>query len=57
MTPSGQIRLYGVVQAFQQGQMPDNKQIDETYNTSSTIPSSIRQKLSSEGKHLVNVLC
>jgi hypothetical protein len=57
MTPSGQIRHYGVIQAFRQGRMPDNKQINETlqyFLDHSIINTS---KLSSEGKHLVNVLC
>jgi hypothetical protein len=55
MTPSGQIHLYGVIQAFRQGRMPDNKQIDETlqyFLNHSIVDTS---KLSSEGKHLVNV--
>jgi hypothetical protein len=57
MTPSGQIHLYGVVQAFRQGRMPDNKQINETlqyFLNHSIVDTS---KLSSEGKRLVNVLC
>jgi len=49
-----QIRLFGVVQAFRQGRMPDNKQIDETlqyFLDHSIIDTS---KLSSDGKNLIN---
>jgi hypothetical protein len=55
-TPSSQICLYGIVQAFRQGRMPDNKQIDETlqYFLDHCIVDT--SKLSSEGKHLVNVV-
>jgi hypothetical protein len=48
------IRLFGVVQAFRQGRMPDNKQIEETlqyFLDHSIVDTS---KLSPDGKHLIN---
>jgi Family of unknown function (DUF5923) len=48
-----QIRFYGVIEAFRQGRMPDNKQIDETLlYVRDTSPVEI-DKLSPDGRKLV----
>ena len=47
------LRAYGVIQAFRQGRMPDNEQIDETLlyvRDNSPIDTS---KLSADGQRLI----
>ena len=48
-----QIRFYGVIQAFRQGRMPDNKQIDDTLNYVKDHSPVELDKLSPEGRKLV----
>jgi Family of unknown function (DUF5923) len=53
MPPFQKIRLYGVIEAFRQGRMPSNSQIDETLKyiiDNSPVETS---KLSAEGMKLV----
>ncbi|KAI5993190.1 hypothetical protein EDC04DRAFT_2872684 [Pisolithus marmoratus] len=47
------LRFYGVIQAFRQGRMPDNRQIDETLNyVHGHSPVDVNQ-LSPDGKKLI----
>jgi len=52
----GQLRLYGVIQAFRQGRMPTNQQIDETLAYVVEHSPVDLQKLSPEGRKLVQDL-
>ncbi|EIW85913.1 hypothetical protein CONPUDRAFT_148046 [Coniophora puteana RWD-64-598 SS2] len=47
------IRLYGVVEAFRQGRMPDNAQIDETLNYVVANSPVDLDKLSPDGRKLI----
>lgn len=47
------LRLYGVVQAFRNGRMPDNAQIDETLLYLRDHSPINTDELSDEGKQLV----
>jgi hypothetical protein len=47
------MRLYGVIQAFRRGRMPDNAQIDETLKYFITTSPIDINKLSPEGQKLV----
>jgi hypothetical protein len=51
------ICLYGVIEAFRQGRMPDNKQIEETLlYVQDTSPVDV-DKLSQEGQKLIQDSC
>lgn len=52
-TFSLQIRFYGVIEAFRQGRMPDNKQIDETLQYLKTTSPVDIDKLSPDGRTLI----
>lgn len=47
------LRLYGVIQAFRQGRMPDNAQIDETLLFVRDHSPINTAKLSPDGKKLI----
>jgi len=47
------LRFYGVIEAFRQGRMPDNKQIDDTLQYLKTTSPVDIDKLSPEGRTLV----
>ncbi|KAG8738026.1 hypothetical protein FRC10_007389 [Ceratobasidium sp. 414] len=47
------MRLYGVIEAFRQGRLPDNQQIDETLKYVNTHSPVDTNALSPEGKKLV----
>jgi hypothetical protein len=48
------MRFYGIVQAFRRGRMPDNHQIDHTFNYILSHPPIDVNKLSPEGRKLVD---
>jgi Family of unknown function (DUF5923) len=48
------MRLYGVIQAFRRGRMPDNHQINETFSYLNSHPPVDINKLSPEGRKLVD---
>lgn len=48
------MRLYGVIEAFRQGRLPDNKQIDETLNYVLDHSPIDERKLSRDGQKLVS---
>ncbi|KAG1723462.1 hypothetical protein EDB19DRAFT_1834614, partial [Suillus lakei] len=50
---SRQINFYGVIEAFRQGRMPDNHQIDETLRYLLKTSPVDENKLSSDGRKLV----
>jgi hypothetical protein len=49
----GQINFYGVIEAFRQGRMPDNHQIDESLQYLLKTPPVDENQLSSDGRKLV----
>jgi hypothetical protein len=53
LTPANQIRFYGVIEAFRQGRMPDNKQIDETLRYVKTTSPVDTDQLSPDGRKLI----
>ena len=53
MTQLLQIRFYGVVEAFRQGRMPSNAQIDETLNYVTANSPVDLDKLSPDGQKLI----
>jgi len=48
------MRFYGIVQAFRRGRMPDNQQIDHTFNYINSHPPIDVNKLSPEGRKLID---
>lgn len=52
------VRYYGIVEAFRNGKLPSNKQIDVAINSAiqSDAMTKPSPKLSGEGKHLINDL-
>lgn len=48
------LKFYGIIQAFRQGRMPDNAQIDETLAFARDHSPVDTAKLSPEGKKLVH---
>src|SRR6267154_1888785 len=48
------MRLYGIIQAFRRGRMPDNHQIDHTFSYILSNPPVDVNKLSPEGRKLVD---
>ena len=48
------MRLYGIIQAFRRGRMPDNHQIDHTFSYILSNPPVDVDKLSPEGRKLVD---
>lgn len=48
-----QMRFYGVIQAFREGKLPDNTQIDETLNYVRDNSFVDVDKLSPEGQRLI----
>src|SRR5258706_14172703 len=48
------MRLYGIIQAFRRGRMPDNHQIDHTFSYILANPPIDVNKLSPEGRKLVD---
>jgi hypothetical protein len=47
------MRFYGVIEAFRQGKLPDNHQIDETLKYVNTHSPVDTNALSPEGKNLI----
>ncbi|KAG2365736.1 hypothetical protein BDR07DRAFT_1480985 [Suillus spraguei] len=54
---SGKINFYGMMEAFFQGSMPDNHQIDETLQYLLKTSSSDENKLSPDGRKLIQDAC
>lgn len=50
------MHLYGVIQAFRNGQYPSNRQIDETLDYVMNHAPFEESKLSKEGRHLIDDL-
>ena len=48
------MRLYGIIQAFRRGRMPDNHQIDSAFTYLDSNPPIDVNKLSPEGRKLVD---